>query len=60
MCPTLFQVLVDKLGDKTNVPVTTGNFFLIGVKRRSSSRSTSGGAGATKNMAQVIQDKKSR
>ena len=37
MCPTLFQGLVDKLGDKTNVPVITGNVFLIVVKRPSSS-----------------------
>lgn len=34
MCPSLFQVLADKLGNKTNVPVITGNFLLIGENKK--------------------------
>lgn len=59
MRPALFQVLVGKLGDKTNVPVITGNCFLIGVKRQSSSKCSSEGTGAIekkKNKHKVMKD----
>ena len=44
MCPLLFWVPGDKLGNTTNVPVIVRNFFLIGIKRQSWSKCISDGS----------------